>query len=173
VTIMAHTELRSGDQILHFEGERLSLASSDNPSHDKPRWTEIAIYRTDEGKYVVSKIGKSRVIHATLDCIALVHNEDELELVNASSPKFFRCRECWRRGVINKQGYLEADHATAVMADLPQGAVGACYTRDRTLGLWSLTWLAQTALEDACDVDEDLDRAYLNFDIGSLGRRPR
>ena len=176
MTTMVYTELRNGDQRVHFDGELLSSASSEHGYQGarKPRWTEISIYRTDEGKYVVSKIGKSRVVHVSMQCRIIKNNEDPFQPMDLSGGPgdMILCTNCWKRGELSKIGYLENEHATAVPADLPRGAVAACYSRDQN-GLWSLSWLAQDALLDACDHDPDLEAAYKNFDIGSLGRRSR
>lgn len=45
---------------LVFEGELLAEESS-RDSDDQPRWSEVLIYRTKSGKYVVQHIGKSIV----------------------------------------------------------------------------------------------------------------
>lgn len=171
MTAMASQELRSGDQTLRFDGEPLSRASSEHGyrGERKPRWTEITIYRTDDGKYVVSKIGKSRVVHAHMRCHVLRNNEDPLELVTVA-PGHQPCERCFRQP--QETGYLENDHATVSVADRPEGAVAACYSRDGN-GLWSLSWLAEDALRDAFERDRDLEAAFLDFDIGSLGRRSR
>jgi hypothetical protein len=70
MTVMAAIEVANGDQRIRFEGKQLSRASSEfgYRGEHKSRWTEITIYRTNDGKYVVSKIGKSRVVHLSYDC---------------------------------------------------------------------------------------------------------
>lgn len=44
-----------------FSGRLIAEASTER--QDDPRWTEIAIYRTDTGRYVVNRIGRSVVYH--------------------------------------------------------------------------------------------------------------
>lgn len=70
MTVMAAIVVANGDQRIRFEGKQLSRASSEfgYRGEHKSRWTEITIYRTNDGKYVVSKIGKSRVVHLSYDC---------------------------------------------------------------------------------------------------------
>lgn len=52
-------ELRDADgSLTTFDGVLLGHASSKNRP-DQPRWTELAIYRTLGGNYVVHKVGKS------------------------------------------------------------------------------------------------------------------
>jgi hypothetical protein len=185
VTTMTHTELRSGDQFVHFEGTLLGRASSEYTSagFHKARWTEILIYRTEDEKYVVAKVGKSRIVHATERCSVLKNNEDPLQKVDLDDPntEYEYCdpqlpdwQQCWTDDSLERAsyGYLENDHAAVTLADNPQGAVAACYSRDAS-GVFSVSWLAKKALAEAFENDEALEYAYTNFDIGQLGRRTR
>ena len=175
MSTMTHTELRSGDQMVHFDGEVIGRASSKfgYRGEHKPRWTEITIYRTNEGKYVVNKVGKSRVVHITMKCRVLKYNEDPLELVSVPDQAYVLCEKCWVPGAAAlPEGYLENDHGTASVADRPEGAIAACYKREPN-GLFSLSWLAEEALLDAREQDPDLRAAFDNFNIGSLGRGTR
>lgn len=171
MTTMAAIEVANGDQKIRFEGEQLSLVSSELDSRGrKSRWTEIAIYRTNDGKYVVHKVGKSRVVHRDYKCPTLRRNEDDLptvilELLTADD--YEACQRCRPQ---YGEVLLERDHSMAVVAEAPQGAVAACYSRDANR-IWNLSWLAEDALRDAFEADQYLERAFLNFDITSLGRR--
>lgn len=185
MTTMAHTELRDGDRIVHFDGELIGQATSEyTPSRfHKVRWTEIRIYRTTDAKYVITKIGKSRVVHARENCKVLKNNEDPLTKVDLDDPSadYEFCdpqlpdwQQCWTDESLDRAsyGYLENVHAAVTPADNPAGAIAACYSRDRQ-GVFSLSWLAKQALENAFDNDDDLEFAYDHFDIGELGRRSR
>lgn len=48
---------RSGKLPLRFNGERLAAADSKRP--DGVRWSEVAIYRVDGGRYVVQTVGRT------------------------------------------------------------------------------------------------------------------
>jgi len=48
----------SEDQFLEFDGELLGSASSRS---DKPRWMDVNIYSTADGRYIVQKIGRSEL----------------------------------------------------------------------------------------------------------------
>lgn len=54
-------QVRDGSRLITFEGERLGYISSQRDGH--PRWTEMSIYRTDGGSYVLEKVGRSVVTH--------------------------------------------------------------------------------------------------------------
>jgi hypothetical protein len=178
-TMAAYQELWNGDQKVHFTGEMLSRQSSEYGLRGarKGRWTEITIYRADDGKYIVSKIGKSRVVHRTMDCAVLINNTDELDLVPIDPDEHELCRgsqtapSCWRRPRVHlpPTGYLESDHGNVFVADGPEGAIASMYSKDK-LGVYSLTWVASDALQDAMDKDADLESAYLNFNVALLGR---
>ena len=56
---MATFELPQGDRTLRIEGAFLAHASS--RQGEAPRWTELALYRTDSGRYVLAGVGKSAV----------------------------------------------------------------------------------------------------------------
>lgn len=181
MTTMTRQELHSGDQYVYFDGTLLGRASSEYTSggFHKPRWTEISIYRTTDDRYVITKIGKSRIVHASQSCRALKNNEDRLRKVDLDEgdyefcdPNYTDAQQCWTDDSLNRAsyGYLENDHATLNFADNPQGAVSACYSRD-PLGVFSISWLARKALDQAFENDEDLADAYQNFDISLLGRR--
>ena len=177
-------ELRDSNRIVHFDGILLGKASSEyrgRAGEHKARWSEILIYRTGEGTYVIAKVGRSRIVHASPDCRVLKRNEDPLRRVDLDDPNadYEYCdpnlpgyAQCWTDDSLNaaRYGYLENDHASAIPADNPTGAVSACYSRD-PLGVFSISWLARKALENAFSQDADLEDAYDNFDISSLGRR--
>jgi hypothetical protein len=50
--------LKDEDRNIEFRGRLLASASSEEPG--KTRWTEVEIYKTVGGNYVVSTIGRSR-----------------------------------------------------------------------------------------------------------------
>jgi hypothetical protein len=58
-------ELRDGMQPVTFAGEHLASASSQLDDNSLPRWTELSIYKTVTGKYVLEKIGRSDVYHTS------------------------------------------------------------------------------------------------------------
>jgi hypothetical protein len=49
-------------EVFEFDGQLISSASTERT--DDPRWTELNIYRTDSGRYVIHRVGKSVVYHA-------------------------------------------------------------------------------------------------------------
>lgn len=58
---MTTHRVRNHLEVIEFEGELIAEASTER--QDDPRWTEIKIYRTDAGRYVVHRTGRSVVYH--------------------------------------------------------------------------------------------------------------
>lgn len=56
---------KTGGTDVEFEGDELARVSS-RKSEDQTRWTELALYRTKSGRYVVQNIGRS-VVAGELD----------------------------------------------------------------------------------------------------------
>lgn len=50
-----------GEQPIQFTGRLLAFVSSDSTYAPRQRWTEITIFRTQAGKYVIFKVGRSVV----------------------------------------------------------------------------------------------------------------
>jgi hypothetical protein len=57
-----HFEVRDNQRTLTFTG--VSLARSSSQSGSDLRWTELSLFRTTSGRYVVEKIGRSDVFHS-------------------------------------------------------------------------------------------------------------
>lgn len=54
-------QVRDGSRLLTFEGELIASISSEKD--DSARWTEMSLYRTAGGSYVLEKVGRSVVTH--------------------------------------------------------------------------------------------------------------
>lgn len=55
-------QVRDGKRLLTFDGELLASISS-RDSYDKDRWTDMAVYRTTGGSYILEKVGRSTRLH--------------------------------------------------------------------------------------------------------------
>lgn len=54
-------QVRDGNRLLTFDGEL--LASITSRESDKDRWTEMRVYRTTGGSYILEKVGRSVRLH--------------------------------------------------------------------------------------------------------------
>lgn len=54
-------QVRDGHRLLTFDGQLLASVSSRDG--DKDRWTEMRVYRTNGGSYILEKVGRSVRLH--------------------------------------------------------------------------------------------------------------
>lgn len=52
-------EIRDGDRLLCFDGAKVASVSAELPTKD--RWTELEVYITVAGQWVLAGVGRSRV----------------------------------------------------------------------------------------------------------------
>lgn len=57
----AKYQVRDGSRLITFDGAQLGHISSQREHN--PRWTEMTVYKTIGGSYVLEKVGKSLVTH--------------------------------------------------------------------------------------------------------------
>lgn len=55
-------QVRDGKRLLTFDGDLLASISS-RESLDKDRWTEMSVFRTTGGSYILEKVGRSTRLH--------------------------------------------------------------------------------------------------------------
>ena len=58
---MERCEVRDGLRVITFDGDRLGHVTSWRSS--APRWTEMSLYRTEGGSFVLEKVGRSVMCH--------------------------------------------------------------------------------------------------------------
>ena len=75
---MTEFVVRDGYRRIGFSGDLLAKASSKRPG--VWRWTELALYRTANGVYILQKVGASRVMHVR-DCPEVVDNLPRFQAV--------------------------------------------------------------------------------------------
>lgn len=61
VTPVTDMQVRDGNRLLTFDGELLASISSRDD--DRDRWTEMNVYRTTGGSYILEKVGRSIRLH--------------------------------------------------------------------------------------------------------------
>lgn len=54
-------QVRDSSRLITFDGDLLGFASSEREG--VPRWTEMSVYLTDGGSYVLEKVGRSIMCH--------------------------------------------------------------------------------------------------------------
>lgn len=142
--------------VIEFEGELIGEATTETDS--SPRWTEIRIYKTAAGNYVVERVGVSLVYHdpdagcasGVIKPVSALSADDR----NVLEP----CERC-RPGAIgnlrqNIMLQIETDRHSAegIQADALVNAL----TLRRNNGSKYVSNVAQSALNDALNHDLDL-----------------
>jgi hypothetical protein len=118
------------DRKFVFNGVCLGSASSETSS--KQRWTEMAIYRTDAGTYIISGIGQTRVKKGDL----IQDSDGEYALTD------------------------ETPRAWAHVCETAEGAIQRLYLYDES-NVRYMTRIARAALEKAVKNDDALKDAFL------------
>jgi len=151
-------QVRDGARIVTFEGELLAEVSSERPT--SPRWTELKLYKTDTDKYVLSKIGRSLVLHMP-GCPAIVGRLDRFVDVHpGEDPE----RGSWDMHVCVAIDYdqdellLEETRFWAVVADTAQDVVNHLQRKEG--GVTLLPRMSVNLLEQASENDEAIGNAF-------------
>ena len=119
------------DRSFVFHGELLGHASSDDGV--RQRWTEMTIYRTNGGNYIIAGAGQTRVKKGDI-----IHDENS------------------NRRVAVKD---ETPRAWVHVCESAEGAIRSLYLYDSDQ-IRYITKIAQQALEQAILVDDALKQAF-------------
>jgi len=148
-------EVRDGARTLRFEGQL--LANSTSRRNDSTRWIEFALYKTDSGTYILSRIGASVVFHNSVCTLVSKYglHEIESEKLNRSAVPCEICRPTRREPLIYPEQYR---FWTMTTRD-PTAVLDALYKYDDN-GSKYLTKVAERLLDNASDEDAAIDSAY-------------
>lgn len=149
-------EVRDGSRTLQFSGKLLGESSSRR--HDSLRWIEFRLYKTENGSYILSRVGVSIVFHAST-CVLVsryaLSEAEPYDLKDEAEP----CEDCYpdRKMPIV---FPEQDRTWAQVSEDPEPVLDALYKYDPSNGARYLTKVAQRLLEQAADKDTQIDRIY-------------
>lgn len=168
-------DVRDNSRRYRFTGVRLSLVSSETP--EKPRWTDIAIYRTNGGMYVVHRIAATTVVHHDACEIVTRFHRRYANIGNIAADEFAPdkrtpCPECmpttadatpmeqYRHHLHTDPPSLrfERDRHIVSIVETPEEAIQALHTVKR--GEKHLGPLAASALTMAADRDPYLSAVW-------------
>ncbi|HEY9377230.1 MAG TPA: hypothetical protein VIQ02_09075 [Jiangellaceae bacterium] len=147
---------------IEFDGQMLGEVSSRRSG--APRWTELRLYRSDSGIFVLEKVGRSVVLHAP-DCREILPDAN-LPRFQTMHPgedpadgSFWFCESCGRRAASDITSMLiEADRHWALVSETPEEIVDSLYRRKG--GAKSLPRMSIDLLEEASAVSPELLSAY-------------
>lgn len=148
---------------IEFSGRELGRSSTEKD--DSLRWTEIVIYRTDGGNYIIERLGKSLVYHrAEASCassqgIRLVGSQ----LGEESEP----CPQC--RPLMPEDDEFNPEEefshertmSSAEIVDRPENLHDALSMFDRQRKVSRISHVAADALQKASGNDPDLLHAII------------
>ncbi len=148
-------EVKDSARTLQFKGKLLSESSSWR--RDSTRWIEFALYKTDNGSYVLSRIGVSIIYHGAACELVRRYNLTEInadDLRENSIP----CEQCSpsRSAVMV---FPEKYRYWAQVSDEPEAVLDALYKQDVS-GARYLTKVAERLLEDASEIDKGIESIY-------------
>lgn len=152
-------DLPNGEQRIQFSGRMLAKRSSQQGPDDL-RWTEIEMYQTQAGKYIVHKIGRSVVFHKANQKCSSGNATRNMSALNTLIP----CPRCEPdvQAVLGTTSpmLIETDRHTVHVSETARGAVESCYTQDGERVAY-LTYPARQLLAEVSMNDEDIRSAFL------------
>lgn len=136
----------------HFKGNKLAAESTDTADGRKPQWTDINVWRTEAGNFVVQRTTHYRIRHTRDTC----SRADGYELIPPTQLDTYPCPTC------NKAGALQGGHgqASRIVVEsylTPQDLIDSFKDSQ---GRYSS--LARTILADVAEQDDRVDEIWNN-----------
>lgn len=148
-------EVKDGARTLQFNGKLLAESSSHR--RDALRWIEFKLYKTDNGSYILSRVGVSVIFHGA--ACPLVKRYGLSEAPSSTLGKnAIPCEECYPTRTIPVI-FPEKHRYWAQVSEDPTPVLEALYKYDQG-GARYLTKVAERLLETAADADKGIDLVY-------------
>jgi len=148
-------EVKDSARTLQFNGRLLSESSSWR--RGSTRWIEFELYKTENGSYILSRVGVSVIFHGAACPLVKRYGLNEVnatELTEDAIP----CEEC-NPSKSAVMVFPEKYRYWAQVSEEPEAVLDALYKQDVS-GARYLTKVAQRLLEDAAEVDVKIDEIY-------------
>ena len=148
-------EIKDGSRTLQFNGRLLGESSSRR--RGSTRWIEFALYRTENGSYILSRIGVSLVFHGAACPLVKQYFlvEGEPEDLDTDAIPCDICKPVRSLPIVFPEKY----RYWAQVSEDPKPVLDALYKYDQG-GARYLTNVAQRLLERAAENDEKIDAVY-------------
>lgn len=150
-------EIKDGSRTLQFNGKLLGKSSSHR--RGSTRWIEFELYKTENGSYVLSRVGVSVVYHAASCGLVKRYGLTEVAVKDLTNPRdLVPCETCspsLSAAVI----FPEKDRNWAQVSEDPGAVIEALYKYDDS-GARYLTHVAQRLMAEAALVDKGIEEAY-------------
>lgn len=149
-------EVKDGSRTLQFNGRLLGESTSWR--RGSTRWIEFSLYQTENGSYVLSRVGVSLVYHGAACPLVKRYG-----LVESSTNKLHQdavpCEECNPIAEEVPVVFPERNRTWAQVSEDPDAVLEALYKYDDG-GARYLTKVAQRLLEEASKSDSKIDSVY-------------
>ena len=149
-------EVKDGSRTLQFNGRLLGHSSSWRRGSN--RWIEFSLYKTENGSYVLSRVGVSIVYHGAACPLVKRYN-----LVEAPSSSIkadsIPCEECSPSVEDLPVIFPEKHRNWAQVSEDAEAVLEALYKYDQG-GARYLTNVAQRLLEEASEEDQGVEAVY-------------
>jgi hypothetical protein len=152
-------EVKDGSRTLQFNGKLLGKSSSYRK--DSLRWIEFELYKTENGSYILSRIGISVIYHCAACHLVKRYGLQEVSIDDVDKDRaqqFVPCDACnpsFEADMI----FPEKNRHWAQVSDDPNAVLEALYKYDNG-GARYLTNVAQRLLEQAAAVDKNIESIY-------------
>jgi hypothetical protein len=148
-------EVKDGSRTLQFNGKLLGNSSSKR--RDSTRWIEFALYKTDSGSYILSRVGVSLVYHGAACPLVNRYNLTEVgyESLSHNSIPCDECDPSEEAGLVFPEKY----RYWAQVSEEASAVLDALYKYDDG-GARYLTNVAQRLLEEVSDIEEEIAKVY-------------
>jgi hypothetical protein len=148
-------EVRDSSRTLQFNGKLLSKSSSWRKG--SVRWIEFALYKTENGSYILSRIGVSLMYHGATCEIVRLHNLTD-DFTDNLEDDAIPCEECSPNRSLPIV-FPEKYRYWAQVSDNPQPVLDSLYKYNEN-GARYLTYVARKLLDTAAENDESIDSIY-------------
>lgn len=150
-------QVKDGTRLLEFEGRLIANSTSWRRGAD--RWVEFTLYRTNSGKYIISRMGMSLLYHDP-GCEVVSRNNLREEPLSTLDRDAVPCDICRPTGNGNFPIICpEKPRHWAQVCESADAVVEALQKYDDN-GSRYLTYVAKRLLEAASEEDVEIDAAY-------------
>jgi hypothetical protein len=148
-------KVQDGSRTLQFNGALLGISTSKR--NDSTRWIEFALYKTDSGSYILSRVGVSLVFHAPVCPLVKRYGLSEVSYseIDSNSIPCLDCSPSEEAELVFPEKYRH----WAQVSDDPGAVLDALYKYDDN-GARYLTNVAQRLLEESSKKDEEIADVY-------------
>lgn len=148
-------EVKDSSRTLQFNGRLLSESSSWR--RGSTRWIEFELYKTENGSYILSRVGVSVIFHGAACPLVKRYGLNEVH-ANELKEEALPCEDCnpSRSAVMV---FPEKYRYWAQVSEDPNAVLEALYKYDNG-GARYLTKVAERLLQDAAEVDKGIESIY-------------